>query len=173
MITLSLSQLVFDNITTILIICGAFAVCAAAIYAVFYKKINRLVVKHREIILYVLFGGGTTVVNFAVFLPLNLLFGEKLLLLTNFIAWVAAVAFAYITNRVFVFKSKEKRARGVLFEIGSFVLARVFSLALEEVILLVFSVLLSFDELAVKLVAAVLVVVLNYFFSKFVIFKKR
>ena len=146
---------------------------------------------NKETITYVIFGGLTTVVNLVVFKALDLaatsLTAFDLTLLTNAIAWVAAVSFAYVTNKLFVFESKSWAGPVLKKEIPSFVGARLFSLGVEELGLLIFVTLLNFDrfvwhitsgfaiggKMLTKLGLAVIVVVMNYFFSKFIIFKKK
>ena len=140
----------------------------------------------KEIINYIIFGVLTTVVNFAVFWLFNRLLGKNFYLLSNVIAWIVAVAFAYVTNRIWVFESKVTTVKGILLEVGEFFLARLFSLVVEEAGLLILVDLLkfkvlSFDlfsfnvtgEMLAKVILAVIVVILNYFFSKFIIFKKQ
>lgn len=170
---LSLGRFLGENLTLILSLAGGLLLLMAVIYIIFRKRINALIAKYREVVLYVLFGGLTTAVNFAVFYPVNDLVGEEYVLITNFLAWTVSVAFAFVTNKLFVFRSKEKRGRYLFREIYTFVGARVFSLLAEEAILAVFAMWLSFNEDIVKLVASAFVVVLNYFFSKFIVFKKQ
>lgn len=93
-------------------------------------------------------------------------------LLANAIAWIVAVAFAYVTNRKWVFESRARGVRPVLKEVGEFVLGRLFTLGLEELLLWVFVVKLGANDLLIKIIASVVTVVLNYVFSKFIIFKK-
>ena len=128
--------------------------------------------KYREMLLYLFFGGCTTLVNIAVYwaadrwLRLNTL-------AANGLAWVLAVAFAYVTNRIWVFESKENTPRGVLREAGSFVGARVLTGLMDEGLMYVFIDMLGWPKLPVKVASNVLVVVLNYIFSKLFIFKKK
>ena len=150
--------------------------------------IKGLFFKHKELILYAVFGGLTTVVNLSAFYITECLLGdgEKSYLINNAIAWFIAVVFAYITNKLFVFESRSRDIRLVIKELVGFFGARVFSFLAEEAGLVVFVEVLSFDrlqlsvagfelsgELIAKIILAVLVVVLNYFFSKFVVFKKK
>ncbi len=146
---------------------------------------------NKETITYLVFGVLTTVVNFVVFEACDRVFEKTvtvdLTLLTNIIAWVASVAFAYVTNKLFVFESKSWKGSVLKKEIPSFVGARVFSLCVESLGLLVFITWLGFDKfklnlplnfavggkLLVKIGLAVIVVVMNYVFSKFIIFKKK
>lgn len=147
---------------------------------------NKLPKKYIELITYFIFGVLTTVVNYVAFWIFLKLFGEKLYLLNNALAWILAVAFAYVTNKLFVFESKSWDAKIVVKEIGGFLSARLFSLLVEEAGLLLFIEVFNFDRLSfelfgfeitgqliIKLMLSVIVVILNYFFSKFIIFKKK
>ena len=150
------------------------------------KTIKELILKYKELIVYVIFGGLTTVVNLVVFTLSGMVLGDERYLISNIIAWFAAVIFAYITNKLWVFESKSWDVRVLLKEIPSFFAARVLSFLIEEAGLFVFVDLLSFkdisfkilsfelgEELIAKAVLAVIVVVLNYVFSKLVIFRKK
>ena len=86
----------------------------------------------------------------------------------NLISWVAAVAFAYVTNRIFVFGSKN---RHILQEIGRFVAARVGSLVMDMGIMFVGVTLLGANDTIVKLIVQVVVTVANYVLSKWIVFK--
>ncbi len=153
-------------------------------------KLKKLIKKiiNKETIMYIIFGVLTTVVNFIAFKLFDLMLGTKLYLITNVIAWVIAVAFAYVTNKLFVFESKSWKPSVIRREIPSFVAARLFSLGVEEVGLIFFVSLLNFGEksftipvinfeldgtMVAKLILAVVVVILNYFFSKLIIFRKK
>lgn len=150
------------------------------------NKIKKLFIKYKELITYIIFGVLTTVVNFAAFWILSRALGEKLYLLNNAIAWIISVAFAYVTNKLWVFDSKSWEARLVFKEIAEFVAARLFSFGVEEGGLFLFVTVMKFDrfaftlfgfeitgQLIAKVILAVIVVILNYFFSKFVIFAKK
>lgn len=149
------------------------------------KKIKELLKKYREIIVYVFFGGLTTVVNYVVYFickAVGIEYG-----ISTVIAWIAAVAFAYITNRVFVFKSTARGFKLIFKEIALFVSARIFSLGLELIIMFVGMDLLKageftavtaertlpLGEFITKTVAQVVIVISNYVFSKIVIFKSK
>ncbi|MDE6723959.1 MAG: GtrA family protein, partial [Eubacterium sp.] len=95
-------------------------------------KIKELLKKYEELILYVVFGGLTTLVNFIAFWLLNKTMGEAAYLVNNIIAWFVAVVFAYITNKLWVFESKSWKIKVLLKEVPEFFLARVFSLLVEE-----------------------------------------
>ena len=146
---------------------------------------------NKETVTYIIFGVGSTVVNLGVFKLCDLFFTSvtetDLVLLTNLIAWVAAVIFAFVTNKLWVFESKSWKSSVLKKEIPSFVGARLFSLGVEELGLLVFIKWLNFDrfswnvfglftlggKMMVKIGLAVIVVIMNYVFSKFIIFKNK
>ena len=146
---------------------------------------------NKETITYIIFGVGSTVVNLVVFEAFDRLFTAvtrtDLTLLTNLIAWVAAVIFAFVTNKIWVFESKSWAGSVLKKEIPSFVGARVFSLGVEELGLLIFIKWLDFGrfewnvldiftlsgKMMVKIGLAVIVVIMNYVFSKFIIFKNK
>lgn len=135
------------------------------------EKIKALLNKYWGIISYLFFGVMTTVVNYLVYLPVyNYL--ELSAAASNAVAWVAAVIFAYLTNKPFVFKSHDWSAKTVIPELTKFVSCRIASGLAETLILLVSVDLMGFDGNIWKLITSVLVVVLNYFASKFLIFKK-
>ena len=138
-----------------------------------------LLKKYKSIILYIFFGGMTTVVDWSVSFTLYYLWGNAieatpwLIHGANVIAWAAAVAFAYVTNRIWVFESKRRGFVPIVGEIAAFAGGRVFTLLLQEVLMAVFFTWLGFNEYVVKIVAAVLVVILNYFISKIFVFRKK
>ena len=134
-------------------------------------KLRVLIRKYYDILVYLFFGVLTTVVNYIVYLPCyNLLHFSAAV--TNVIAWVAAVIFAYLTNKPFVFKSHDWSAATVVPELTKFVGSRIVSGALETAIIFVTVDLLLLDGNVMKLVTSVLVVILNYVASKLLVFKK-
>ena len=135
------------------------------------KKLKALVEKYYDILVYLVFGVLTTAVNYMVYLPCyNLLHLSSAV--SNVIAWVAAVAFAYVTNKPFVFHSHDWSAKTVVPELTKFVGTRLGSGGLETLILLVFVDILSMNGNLWKLLTSVLVVVLNYIGSKLLVFRK-
>ena len=174
-----LSDTIFGvKISTWLIIIGCLAVVLGILYLIFRKKANRFILKHKEFALYAVFGVLTTAVNFAVYYPLVNLPGMSehagwWTLIVNILAWVAAVTFAFVTNKLFVFKSRGKEKKTVIKELVSFFGARLASLAVEELILFTFVTMLHLNENLIKLIASIGTVIFNYFFSKFIIFKKK
>lgn len=135
------------------------------------EKIKTLFRKYRDIISYLFFGALTTAVNYVVYLPCYNLLGLSAAF-SNVIAWVGAVAFAYLTNKPFVFKSHDWSLAAVLPELAKFVGCRVGSGLVETGIIFVFVDLLRSDGNVMKLVTSVLVVILNYFGSKLLVFRK-
>lgn len=149
--------------------------------------LKRLYKKYEQLIKYVFFGALTTVVNLAAFKIFDVILGKKLFLVTNVIAWVIAVIFAYVTNKLWVFESKSWKGSLVVKELFGFLGARLFSLGAEELGLwLMIDVLnmgeyqgfdiLSFNidgNFIAKVIMQIVVVILNYVFSKFIIFAKK
>ena len=124
------------------------------IFEPFYKK-------HKEVLMYLFFGGITFFLNIALYA-----------LIANVICWVVCVLFQYFTNRTWVFDGQVDSAAGFLKQMASFFGGRLFTLIVEEAILAVFITWLGFNSMAVKLVAQVVVIVLNYVISKLIVFKK-
>lgn len=136
------------------------------------EKIRMLIRKYYDVLAYLFFGVLTTVVNYVVYLPCyNLLHLSATV--SNVIAWVAAVAFAYLTNKPFVFKSYDWSAKTVIPELTKFVGSRIVSGALETAIIFVTVDWLCWNGNLMKLVTSVLVVVINYIASKLLVFKKQ
>lgn len=135
------------------------------------EKLTLLMKKYREVIMYLIFGVLTTLVNIAVYWLLASVLGLHYMAGTV-IAWIVSVAFAYVTNRVFVFKSKAHGAAAVLREIGLFVGCRLLSGVFDVVCMFVSVDLLHINDMLAKLLSNVVVVILNYIFSKLLIFRK-
>ena len=130
--------------------------------------IKRLFQKHKELILYVFFGGLATVVSIGTFLLFDAVMNE---LVANILSWVITVGFAFWTNRTWVFCSQIK-GKGIWKEMLTFYTGRLATLGLEEGILLVFVTILAWNAALVKVAAQVVVLVGNYIISKLFIFKK-
>lgn len=150
-------------------------------------KIKDLYNKYKEIILYVFYGGLTTLVNFIAYWLFDLILGAELYLVTNIIAWVIAAVFAYVVNKLFVFDSKSWAPTVLAKELPGFFGARVFSFVVEELGMLMFVDGFDFKSIGIdifgiftlsgamiaKIILAIVVIILNYFFSKFFIFRKK
>ena len=135
------------------------------------KKLWDLFLTYKEIILYVFFGGMTTIVNLVSYALFT-----RLLNINDYVAiflsWVLAVFFAYITNKIWVFESQSREFKELFREITSFAAARVATLGLEYVVMFIGVDILFINDMLVKVFAQVLVIVANYLFSKLFIFKK-
>lgn len=136
------------------------------------EKLIALFHKHEQIISYVFFGGLTTLVNFIVYYPLYNLCHLSASL-SNILAWIVAVIFAYLTNKPFVFKSKDWSMKTVAPEFTKFVGSRFGSGLLETVIIRITVDILLWNGNLWKIIVSVLVVILNYITSKFFAFKKK
>ena len=138
------------------------------------KKVWNLYKKYDEMINYLIVGGLTTVVSlgtyyFCVYTFLNPNNAFQLQI-ANIISWISCVTFAYFTNRIFVFKRKRTDK---LKEAISFYGSRIATLLLEMGIMFVFVTILHFNDKIIKLVAQVVITILNYVLSKLLIFKKK
>lgn len=131
-----------------------------------------LIRKYAEIIVYLVFGVLTTVVNYVVYLPCYNLLGLSATV-SNIIAWVVAVAFAFLTNKPFVFHSHDWSAGTVIPEIVKFLCTRAGSGALETGIIFVTVDLFGGNGNIWKLITSVLVVIINYVGSKLLVFQKK
>ncbi len=128
--------------------------------------------KHREVLLYIVFGGLTTVVSIGSFWLL-----DSVLQLNEHVAntgsWLLAVLFAFVTNRLWVFQAPTNGISAFVRQLLRFYGGRLATFAAEELIILVFITWLRFPGLAVKLAAQIVVLILNYIVSKLFVFKNR
>ena len=135
------------------------------------QKVCALIKKHYDVLAYLFFGVLTTVVNYLVYLPCyNLLHLSAAV--SNVLAWAVAVAFAYVTNKPFVFHSYDWSAKTIIPELGKFVGSRIASGGIETLIIFATVDCLLWNGNVMKLVTSVLVVILNYVASKLLVFRK-
>lgn len=134
--------------------------------------INKLWNKYKDIAIYLIFGVLTTVVNYLVYLPLYNV-AQWSATLSNAVAWFFAVAFAFLTNKPFVFKSNDWSVKTVFSEAVKFVGCRVGSGFMETAFIFLLVDVLSFNGNIIKLILSIAVVILNYFASKLLVFKKK
>ena len=149
-------------------------------------KIKKIL--NRETILYIIFGVATTVVNYIVFhLLYNVLWQQRNSLVANAAAFAAAVIFAFVVNKIFVFQSKSWHMDTLKQEIPSFLAARIGSFGIEEAGLFICERILKLGGVAaltlgnvvldwitiVKLALAFVVIVINYIFCKLLVFRNR
>jgi len=128
--------------------------------------------KYRELITYGFFGVLTTFVNFAVYYPLYI-FLSLPAYLCNALAWLAAVVFAFIVNKIFVFCSKDWSAKMILLEGFKFAACRVVSGLLETVFLFLLADVFDMNGNLWKIIVSGVVIVLNYVGSKFLVFVRK
>lgn len=129
-------------------------------------------IKYKEIVNYLIFGVLTTAVNFIVYLLMTKVINVNEVL-SNAIAWIVSVIFAYITNKIYVFESKTTTIKEIVKEFGSFVACRLFSGILDIGSFYLFVTIFGWNDIFSKVIISILVVILNYVFSKIFIFKKR
>ena len=146
---------------------------------------KKLFNKYKEIISYLFFGVMTTVVNYIFYILFDKFILSSLdnsilrATVCNIIAWVFAVAFAYVTNKLWVFESRSWNIKVVLPECGTFVLSRLVTGILDFAILpLLMSwgldqTIFGITGAWAKLITSIAVIILNYIFSKFIIFRKK
>ena len=137
------------------------------------EKVLELVKKYKEMILYLIFGGLTTLINILVYELFSKAFDVQYLV-SNGIAWVIAVLFAFVTNKLFVFRSQGWKGKRLAWEFATFVSARIFSGVFDMLFLLAFTGwIVSFPEMPVKIISNIVVIVMNYVFSKWIVFRKK
>ena len=148
--------------------------------------------KYKSVLLYLVFGALTTLINIVAFAVLRYLgldeafyrgvlegnglgtlFTRFDFLLSNTIAWILSVAFAYVTNRTWVFESRATGLGSVAREAGLFVFYRLVSLLADTAMMFAMLNFTPLPELVAKVLSNVVVIVLNYVFSKWIIFRAR
>ncbi len=138
------------------------------------KEMIELYKKYKEIINYLIFGVLTTVVSLATYYICVFTFlnpeNPVELQIANIISWIFAVLFAYVTNRKYVFESKEKNK---VKEATKFVGSRVFTLILDMGVMWLGVTILGFSDKIMKMVSQVLIIIGNYIISKLFVFKKE
>ena len=134
----------------------------------FMQKIKDLWKQYQELINYLIFGVLTTLVNIVTFYLLTMISVDWQI--SNMIAWITSVLFAYITNKLFVFESKNNN---IVKELVSFISFRLLSLGIDMICMYLFIDILSIPSLISKIIVNVIVVILNYVFSKLFIFKEK
>lgn len=128
--------------------------------------------KHKAIIMYVFWGGITTVINIAVYVCLYNLLGIKSDI-SNIISWFITVSVAYITNKIWVFESKITTIRILVYEIISFFACRIATGIIDIVIMHIAVEVMHYPGIIFKILSNIIVIVLNYTTSKLFIFKHR
>ena len=136
------------------------------------EKIWNLYLKYKEAVLYLVFGGFTTLINIVAYAVCSHVIGIDMLL-SNAIAWILGVAFAYITNKIFVFESQTSGIGALIKECLSFVWCRLATGLMDMAIMYVTVDVLHWSDMIMKILSNILVIVLNFVFSKLFIFAKK
>lgn len=132
------------------------------------NKIWELYKKYKEQINYIVVGGMTTLVNFVIY-AIDMYFGMDMMI-NLVVSWVVAVIFAYVTNRIIVFESKENN---ILHEFTKFVSSRIASLLIEMLLMKICVDFIGIKEYLAKVGVAIVVVIVNYVLSKLWVFSKN
>ena len=131
----------------------------------FYKR-------NKEMLLYLFFGGLSFIVSISTYAVFNVGLGLNELI-SNVLSWIITVMFAFLTNRIWVFHSPTNGLGEFLKQMLAFYSGRVITLAIEETILLIFITWLGFNSMLIKVIAQVIVIILNYIISKLLIFRNK
>lgn len=137
-----------------------------------FDKIKALLLKYRSIIIYLVIGVMTTAVHMGVYYCPGINAVDPAWV-RNTIAWIAAVVFAFFGNRTFVYTETTKGQKMTFREFGEFVTSRVFSLVVENLIIIILTDGFGMSDNLVKIPSSVIVVVLNYVTGKVVFRKKK
>lgn len=133
---------------------------------------KNLLMKYKGFILYAVFGVCTTLINWGTYyLCYSIIHISNVL--STIIAWIVAVAFAFITNKIWVFDSKSFKGKTLLFEIWTFIAARLATGALDVAIMYFAVDVFAMNSTVWKLISNIIVIALNYILSKLVIFRNN
>ena len=132
----------------------------------------RLFPNRKEFLMYFVFGFLSFLINMGTFAYLDQVLGWAAWL-SNAVAWVISVAFSFITNKLWVFNAPTRTFWRFMMQMVAFFSARVFTFLVEEAIILIFVTMLNNPSVIVKLIAQIIVVVLNYVISKLLVFRKN
>lgn len=137
-------------------------------------KMKNLWTQYREVIMYLIFGGLTTLINLISYATLlKLSNGEISTNLNVCISWFLSVLFAFITNKIWVFQSKTNGIAEYLSEAFKFFASRIGTLIFELGFMFIFVTVLNQNEMLFKLIAQVAIIILNYVLSKLFVFKEN
>ncbi len=141
-------------------------------------NVLNLIKKYKDILLYIIFGIATTVVNFTVY-TIFVKFLSQDMTFSNFISWVVSVSFAFVTNKVFVFSSTSFKAKVLFKEMSTFYVSRIITGIIEIVFpTVLFNIGLNSELFGIKgfwakAIVNVVIIILNYVFSMLFVFKKK
>ena len=146
--------------------------CLKILEKIHLKKLADWYRKHQEGMRYLIFGALSTVVNIVSYAILYYMFHISNAV-SNILAWIIAATFAYITNKLFVFNSKVNNKKELFKEIVYFYGCRLFTLAIDEGIMILAVDRFKWNGILMKIVANIIVIILNFIFSKILIFRKQ
>ena len=140
----------------------------------FFKMLTRIynlkkLLNDKEMVLYIIFGVLTTIVNILSYLFFSKVCGINLLI-SNIMAWFLSIVFAYVTNRILVFESKNDN---ILYEFGLFISGRGLSGILDSLLFYILVLILMFNAVESKIFINIIVIIINYVMSKKIIFKEK
>lgn len=134
------------------------------------NKVWVLFRKYQSMIAYIFFGGITTIINIGIFAILD--YWNWNYQVANVIAWFLSVLVAYLTNKVWVFSSHYTTIKAFIVEFVKFYFFRILTLVIDIIIMYVGISMLNWNSILVKVIDNVIVIIVNYVFSKWYIFKK-
>lgn len=161
-----------EGISTAFILACFRRMCYTAYEVFVLQKLTEFFIKFKSIILFLVFGVLTTAVNYLVYFPLFYVAGFTAVL-SNAVAWLASVLFAFFTNKSCVFASNDWSFQTVLHELAGFFGCRILTGAIETVALFAFVDVLQMNGLVCKLIVSVLVVIFNYIGSRIFVFRQK
>lgn len=134
--------------------------------------LKSLYIRYKDIILFVFFGGCTTLVNVVSYFICSRIYHLNVTVST-IAAWTLAVMFAYVTNRKYVFKSENTTVKSITIEFGAFLSSRLLTGLLDLTMMYVFVKLLSQNDMLIKLISNIIIVICNYLLSRLMVFKQH
>ena len=136
------------------------------------EKLKKIYLKNKEIINYLIFGVLTTIINLVTYYICAKLFNIEEVM-SNIISWVVAVIFAYITNKKYVFASETVGVKALLKQIGAFLGSRLFTGIIDVALFTLLFKVFKINDLIVKCITQVFVIISNYILSKLIVFKNK
>lgn len=134
--------------------------------------IKKMVNRYKEQIIYLFFGVLTTIINIAIYNILFVYFGVSNII-SNCFAWGISVLFAYITNKIWIFRSENQELKTIFYEITTFFSCRLLTGGIDLLIMYLGVDVFKLQPMNIKLIANVIVIVINYIVSKKIIFVKK
>lgn len=132
------------------------------------NSLKNMYEKQKEIINYIIVGGLTTVVSVGSYAMFRTFISDYNI--STVLSWICAVLFAYITNRIFVFESK---AENIKKEFSVFVTSRLATLGMEIIVMIFLVSIMLVNDMVAKILVQFIILLLNYFLSKFIVFNKK